>query len=81
MAKFSELLALKLPKNSFNILNNDSIPKGIQQIEGYNVVEIRNINAYDEYAAYDMARSIRGLLDHFISFLGIWKRVSIVTVL
>lgn len=68
LAKFSELLALKLPKNSFNILNNDSIPKGIQQIEGYNVVEIRNINAYDEYAAYDMARSIIGLLDHFYSF-------------
>ena len=68
LAKFGELLSPELPENSFCILDNSSIPKGIQKIEGYNVVEIRNINAYDEYSAYDMAKDIIGLLDHFYSF-------------
>ena len=60
LAKFGELLSPELPENSFCILDNSSIPKGIQKIEGYNVVEIRNINAYDEYSAYDMAKDIIG---------------------
>lgn len=68
LAKFSELLSPELPENSFCILEKDDIPKGIQKIDGYNVAEIKNINAYDEYSAYDMARNIIGLLDHFYSF-------------
>lgn len=68
LAKFGELLSPELPENSFYILDSSSIPKGIQKIEGYNVVEIRNINVYDEYSAYDAAKNIIGLLDHFYSF-------------
>lgn len=68
LAKFSELLSPELSENSFCILEKNDIPKGIQKIEGYNVAEIKNINAYDEYSAYDMARKIIGLLDHFYSF-------------
>lgn len=68
LAKFSELLSPELPENSFCILEKDDIPKGIQKIDGYNVAEIKNINAYDEYSAYDMARNIIRLLDHFYSF-------------
>ena len=68
LAKFSGLLHEKLPQDSFFVLVDDAIPRGIQKIERYNVVEIKNIKAYDEYSAYEAAKSIIGLLDHFYSF-------------
>lgn len=59
-------------------MDNNKIPKGIQKIEGYSVIEIKNLNAYDEYSAYEMGKSIIGLLNHFYSFFryvenGIYK--------
>ena len=68
LAKFSGLLSEKMPENSIVILDNNKIPKGIQKIEGYSVIEIKNLNAYDEYSAYEMGKSIIGLLNHFYSF-------------
>ena len=78
LAKFSGLLSEKMPENSIVILDNNKIPKGIQKIEGYSVIEIKNLNAYDEYSAYEMGKSIIGLLNHFYSFFryvenGIYK--------
>ena len=68
LAKFSGLLGEKLPQDSFCVLEDDDIPRGIQKIDGYNVVEIKNIRAYDEYSAYESAKNVIGLLDHFYSF-------------
>lgn len=68
LAKFSGLLSEKMPENSIVILDNNKIPKGIQKIEGYSVIEIKNLNTYDEYSAYEMGKSIIGLLNHFYSF-------------
>ena len=68
LAKFGMLLSEKIPKNSFCILDDSEIPKGIQKIKGYNVVEIKNINAYDEYSAYDMAKNVIELINNFYSF-------------
>lgn len=68
LAKFSNQLSEKLSKNAFYILDDSNIPKGIQKIAGYNIVEIKKIDAFDEYSAYGIARRIIGLLDHFYSF-------------
>lgn len=78
LAKFSGLLSEKIPENSIVILDNDKIPKGIQKIQEYSVIEIKNLNAYDEYTAYEMGKNVIGLLNHFYSFFryvenGIYK--------
>ena len=41
LAKFSGLLSEKMPENSIVILDNNKIPKGIQKIEGYSIIEIK----------------------------------------
>lgn len=68
LAQFSSLLSEKIPENMIVVLSDSNIPEDVQKVAKYEIIEIKNIEAFDEYSAYNTARKIIGLLRHFYSF-------------
>lgn len=68
MASLCEKMHNKSMLNYVKVLNRNEVPKEIGVKEGFKVVSIEEINSLDEYAAFEMGKTLFKLLNNYFTF-------------